>query len=151
MESIRLHIDEIDYDAARISAGFSSGAIIYVMIGTTEFPGEQWYDMVFTDLKTWLPGLISFGRNHTDFCVLSFMDGPFQIRFTRQNNGATFVSCMRNNEPMIQEIEVDFSEFLESVIKCVRKYDRFMYEKGHPQQFVDELSKLIAIAKLRNN
>ena len=115
MTDMRLHLENLAYDASRCNAGYTVGGILYVTVGDTAFPCEEWYDIVFTDLKFWIPRIISFGSNHADTCLLPFMDGSCQIRLLRDSDGKIFVGCIRNNHTEIQSIQIDFPSFLKSV------------------------------------
>lgn len=145
MTDMRLHLEGLTYDASRFHSGYTVGGILYVTIGDTPFPGEQWYDIPFTDLKIWIPRILSFGRNHTDSCQLSFMDGPCQIRLLRHDDGKICVSCLRDQHIEIQNAEIDFPSFLNSVAKCAREYDRFLYINGSSSLFHDEISAIKAL------
>ena len=147
MEIMTLHIDEIDIDVLRPNAGYSIGGTIYVTIGDAFFPEDQWYDLVYTDLKIWLPGLISFACNHTDSCILNFMDGPYCIRLLRQADGRVSATCLCDNTVQMPKAVIEFSAFIKSVSKSVRKYERMLYKNGLPTQFADELVQLRSILK----
>lgn len=118
---------------------------VYVSIGEVFFPMEQWFDMVGHDLRNWLPDLISFCRNHSDTCLLSFMDGPYAIKLTRRNDGDIFAVCMRDNLPAIQHKKVDLSKLIRSVVACCHKYDRFLHQNGKTNQFTREIRILKSI------
>lgn len=141
METMILHMDQIDFNDSRISKGFSTGGTLYVSVGDTFFPEESWYDMIWEDLHTWLPGIISFAGNHTDSCVLDFMDGPYQVKFMRRGDGSVGVICSRNQTEEIS-CDIDFPIFARSVIQCLRKYDRMLFENGKPLTFSEECRKL---------
>lgn len=145
MIEMRLHMEDLAYDASRCNMGYTVGGILYITIGDTAFPSEEWYDIVFTDLKSWIPGILSFGRNHTDSCLLPFMDGPCQIKLLRDSHGKILASCIRNNYAQMQNIEIDFLSFVNSVAKCAREYDRFLYINGSTSLFRNEIEGLKAL------
>ena len=145
MTDMRLHLEDLVYDASRSNTGYTVGGNFYVTIDDTAFPGEEWYDTVFTDLKSWIPGLISFGSNHTDSCLLSFMDGPCQIRLLRRKDGKIVVSCIRDNHTEIHNAEIHFPSFLKSEAKCTREYDRFLFTNGSASMFHAEISGIKAM------
>ncbi len=145
MTDMRLHLEDLDYDASRCNAGYTVGGIFYVTVGNTAFPCDEWYDIVFTDLKTWIPRIISFGSNHTDTCLLPFMDGSCQIRLFRDSDGQILVSCIRDHHAEIQNLPIDFLTFLKSVSKCAREYDRILYINGSTSLFRNEIAGLKAL------
>lgn len=131
-------IGSIDFAENRRLSGYSSGGEIYFSVGERFFPAEHWYDTAFLDLKTWLPGLISFGSDHTDSCVLSFMDGPYTIWINRGENGCICSDFFRDRKIICSEQNVDLQVLIRSALSCCRKYDRFLFENGKPHQFTDE-------------
>ena len=151
MDHLALHIDRVDFDTTRVAEGFSAGGIIYVTIGDSIFPGDQWYDKVYTDLKTWLPNLLSFGNRHTDSCILQFMDGPCQIKLVRHVDDTVWVQAVWNHQVEISSTNIDFTGFIESVLKCVRKYERLLFEIDLPVQFDKEILQLRELLKTLRN
>ena len=102
------------------------------------FPEENWYDMAYHDLKNWSSALISFARNHTDSCVLSFMDGSYSLRLLRRESDI-FAVGYRENRDVTGEFRVEIAEFLHSVARCCRAYDRFLYQNGKNSLFSEEI------------
>ena len=145
MTDMRLHLEDLAYDASRCNTGYTVGGILYVTIGDTAFPCEEWYDTVFTDLKSWIPGILSFGSNHTDVCLLPFMDGPCQIKLSRDRDGKILVSCIRKNHAEMQNAEIDFPSFLKSVAKSAGEYDRFLYINRSASLFHNEIADIKAL------
>ena len=141
MENMNLHLEQIDFRGNN-----SVGGILYMTIGTGFFPEERWYDMVSSDLDNWMPRLVSFAQAHTDSCVLPFMDGPCEARLAREAGGAVRVSCFWSAKAVIPPTEIDFRQFLDSVVKCVRQYDRVLYENGLECRFQRETGLLREIA-----
>lgn len=139
MESLHLHLDSIkisqDATLDRI------GGTIYFSVGNVCFPDEGWYDLVSVDLERWLPSIISFAFNHTDFCDLVFMDGPAQIHFSRREGGVIAV-CTYGGRVEVPETEIDFTELIQSVLKTIRRYNRLLQEQGVASQFKNELNLL---------
>ncbi len=145
---MRLYLDDLQFAADRPNQGFSVGGTLYVSLVDTYFPGENWYDMVWLDLKNWIPGLVSFGLGHADSCILAFMDGPYTIRLERANDGAVLVNCLRDSVSVVPKLEIDFNQFIRSVVNCCGKYDRFLMENGKNAQFLDEIKRLKIILDL---
>ncbi len=136
---MRLYLDDLQFAADRPNYGFSVGGTLLVSVADTYFPSENWYDMVWLDLKSWIPGLISFGLGHTDSCVLAFMDGPYVIRLERTNDHVIQANCLRDSASVIPKLEIDFRYFIRSVVNCCGKYDRFLMENGKTAQFLEEI------------
>ena len=121
-----------------------TGGVLYVTIGGTAFPEEGWYDRVAVDLEKWIPAILSFARGHADSCVLQFMDGPCQLRLERQGSTVT-ASCQWDHHVTIPPVGIEFPAFLQSVCKCIRYYQRSLYEGGKPLEFQEELTALKAL------
>ena len=136
MEMMLLHIEEPD----------NTGGVLYVTVGDTAFPEDGWYDLVHIDLQNWLPGLLSFARGHADSCTLQFMDAPAAVRVTRQN-GIVCAVCLCDHKPQIAQTEIDFPAFLDSVAKCLRRYNRVMHQQGKLPRFESELSIIRKLIK----
>lgn len=139
MEKMTLHLGAIDCDVNRVTSGNTIGGILFITIGSTYFPEENWYDMVSVDFENWIPRLISFAQNHTDSCVLDFMDGPGKVKILRLTDGIVTAACIWDHKTQIQEVEIDFYEFLDSISTCVRKFNRILYENNLPGQHMKEL------------
>lgn len=135
---MEMRLNIIDFTEKRPLDGYSIGGEIYFVVENGFFPAENWYDTAFLDLKAWLPGLISFGSNHTDCCELSFMDGPYAIRLNRGTNGCICAEFFRDRKIIGSEQNVDLQVLIRSALSCCRKYDRFLFENGKPHQFTDE-------------
>lgn len=143
MEMISLQLELVDVDMQRVSGGYPLGGVIYFTVGDACFPEENWYDLVSIDFENWLPKITSFAFDHTDICELGFMDGPARVRFERLSTGMVTATCVWNKQHEIPAIEIDFPEFLKSVCKCIRKYNRLLHEKGIDGQFTDEIARLM--------
>lgn len=139
---MELFLDHLQFDSDREIIGFCVGGALYLVFSDTYFPAENWYDMAYQDLKTWLPNLISFGMNHTDSCKLTFMDGQYTARIARLPDGRITVSCLDDHSPVISDKEIDFGLFIRSVIGCCRKYDRFLFENNKENAFSWEIKQL---------
>ena len=135
---MELILNSLDLAENRPLDGYSSGGELYFAVDDGFFPGEHWYDCAYTDLKIWLPRLTSFSSNHTDSCELSFMDGPYIIRLNRRDDGAVFAEFLRERTILSQH-NVDLRRLLKSVLAACRKYDRFLYDNGAPNQFTEEI------------
>ena len=142
-------LNHIEFAENRPLDGYSIGGELYFSVGDSYFPVEHWYDFAFRDLKTWMPGLISFGSNHTDSCEFSFMDGPYTIGLTRRGDGVVRAEFLRNHIVVDSEQDVDMHTLLESALSCCRIYDRFLYDNGAPNQFTDEIRMLKTILILK--
>ena len=139
---MQLYLEDLEFAPDQIKRGFSTGGALFVSIGNTYFPQENWYDMAWLDLKYWIPRLVSFCSNHTDSCQMPFMDGPYTIKLTRTKNNIIQAACLYYDTTMIPHTEIVLSKFIVSVIRCCRKYDRFLYENGKPAQFAEEIKQL---------
>lgn len=148
MECLRMHLDSIqiyqDTTLDRI------GGTIYFSIGDTYFPDEGWYDLVSEDFLRWLPDLISFAFNHTDSCILYFMDGPAQVKYSRRNGTVTAV-CMYDGCVKVPETEIDMTEWNKSVLNSIKKYNRLLHEQGLPPQFANERKLLKEAISMNEN
>lgn len=135
---MELYLSDLQFDLARESAGFSRGSALYFAFGDGYFPGENWYDMAYHDLKNWSSALISFARIHTDSCVLSFMDGPYALRLFRRD-GDVFAVGYRDHRNVTGEVGIEMAELIGSVVRCCRYYDRFLYQNGKDCMFSEEI------------
>ena len=135
-ETMLLHLEELNEAL--------TGGVLYVTIGETAFPEEGWYDRVAGDLANWIPAICSFARGYADSCVLQFMDGPCQLRLERQGSTVT-ASCLWDHHVKIPPVGIEFPAFLRSVCKCIRYYQRSLYECGKPLEFQEELTALKAL------
>jgi hypothetical protein len=142
---VELILNSIDFAENRHLDGYSSGGELYFAVDDGFFPAEHWYDCAYTDLKIWLPRLISFGSNHTDSCELSFMDGPYTIRLHRREDGAVSGSFYRAQKLIGSEQNVDMRRLLKSALSACRKYDRFLYENGKINAFREEIKILMKL------
>jgi len=139
---VEMLLSYIEFSENRPLSGYSSGGELYFAVGDGFFPEENWYDCAFQDLKTWIPRLISFGSNHTDSCEFFFMDGPYTIRLNRREDGSVYADCLRDHKSILLRQNVDLPVLLKSALSCCRKYDRFLFEKGKPNQFTHEIRLL---------
>lgn len=137
-------LNSIDYAQDRPENGYSSGGELYFSLEDRYFPAEHWYDCAYLDLRTWLPRMISFGGNHTDSCVLSFMDGPYTIRLNRREDGAVFAVFLREHT-ILSQYNMDLRRLLKSVLAACRKYDRFLHENGKMNVFQEEIKTLLKL------
>lgn len=103
----------------------SFGGRIWLSIGEHDFPEEGWYDLPGILLEHWTPALESFGRGHTDFCKLGFMDGPYSVRLDREQDEVR-VTCIERGREVLEQ-KIDFPLFMESVRRRIREYDRVRY------------------------
>lgn len=142
---MRLFIEKLEFDPNREAQGYSIGGELYFCLDDGFFPGDKWYDMAYSDLKIWIPALLSFGMDHTDSCRFNFMDGPYAVRLDRTEDGTVFASCLCDGVPKLRQIKVDPRELIKSVLVCCRKYDRFLYEHGKENHFSEEIKKLKTI------
>lgn len=140
MEHLRMHLVGIDPGANQEKTNI--GGNIHFTIGQVCFPEEGWYDLVSVDLKLWLPTIISFALNHTDSCALNLMDGPCQVKLSRDRSGTVTVICIYDGRVEIPKTEIDPAVWNESVVKTIRKYNRLLHEQGLVAQFENELSML---------
>ena len=142
---MRLYLEYLEFDPNREDQGYSIGGELYFSLDDRFFPGENWYDMAYFDLKTWIPALLSFGMKHTDSCFFNFMDGSYAVRMDRTEDGTIFASCLYDGVPKLRQMKVDFRELIKSFLSCCRKYDRFLYEHGKEHCFFEEIKKLKTI------
>lgn len=138
LETLLLHLDGIDKELQTNSVG----GFIYVTLGGWFFPEEQWYDLISADLESWLPNLTSFSQEHSDYCVLQFVDGPCCIKLKRDCNGTVSAACFWNSKNEIPWTEIDFLAFLVSVVKCVNTYCKLLFMQGENTRFEDDILKL---------
>ena len=112
-----LHLDDLETT--------SCGGRIWLTIGDQAFPEERWYDLPGVLLDYWVPAVRSFGNGHTDFCKLGFMDGPYAVWLTRDQDAVT-ATCLERGEEVLEQ-QIDFPLFWESVERRLRYYERIKY------------------------
>lgn len=142
---MKLHLEDIRIrdNAAR---GLSIDGCIYVSIHDTYFPSYQWFDMISVDFENWIPDLISFANGHTDFVILRFVDGPYQIKLCRTLNDSVFAHLCEDQKQDIT-MAINFSEFLSSVAKCLNQLGTAIYANDPMRDHVLAISRLGATAK----
>ena len=143
---MKLHLDDIRIrnDSER---GLFIDGCIYVSINDVYFPSDHWFDLVSVDLEHWIPDLISFSNEHTDIINFRFMDGPFQIRLSRSNDGAVRANLLEYQK-LIMTANIDFSEFLRSVVKCLNKLGTVMYHSDQKKSYSLEIARLGVVTKV---
>lgn len=142
MDIIELYLEDVEILRQRIIGG-----TIYFKVNDEYFPQEHWYDAITTDLEEWLPRLLSFARSITDTCLLRFLDGPCCVQLKRHRNGIVSAACFWDNKVAAAVPDVDFSCFLESVVRSLRKYYRVLREQEIPFPYAEALSALTDVKK----
>ncbi len=143
MEVLHIVLNDLDANLGRDKLNLRIGGTIFFVLGETYFPEEGWYDLVSVDLENWIPGILSFARNHTDACELRFMDGPAVVKLKR-HGADVFASCIYNQMIEVDETKIDLSELITSVIQCLRRYHRLLHERGLSPRFTNEIAALQA-------
>ena len=120
-----LHLDQIDTNT--LTNHSNVGGNIYLQIGQAYFPEENWYDMVSLLLEQWIPAILSFSKNHTNVCKLTFYDGPCYAVLCRNADDRITVKCLYDQKIVIEETVIDFTVFLKSVVKAGNKFCRLLH------------------------
>ena len=142
MDTINLVLENLQYDESREIQGYCAGGEIYIASENAAFPAENWYDLPFSVLESFVPQLVSFAMCNTDSCLLRFMDGPYSLSLNRDSLGKIATYCKENHTVIHSWEEIDFLTFLRSIISCLHAYDRFLYENGKPNHFSQEIITL---------
>lgn len=139
-----LHLDQIDTNFSTNNPYI--GGAVYLQIGQSYFPEENWYDIASLILEQWIPLIHSFANNSTDVCKLTFYDGPCYAVIRRNPNSAITVKCVYNQKNMIEETVIDFSLFLNSVIKAGNHFCRLLRLQGGNNEAISA-----SLQALKNN
>ena len=123
-----LHLDQIDTNA--LTNHSNVGGNIYLQVGQIYFPEENWYDMASLLLEQWIPVILSFSKNHTNDCKLTFYDGPCCAVLCRNVDDRITVKCFYDQKIDIAETVIDFPLFLKSVVKAGNKFCRLLHLQG---------------------
>ena len=123
-----LHLDQIDTNT--LTNHSNVGGNIYLQIGQAYFPEENWYDMVSLLLEQWIPAILSFSKNHTNVCKLTFYDGPCYAVLCRNADDRITVKCIYDQKTVTEETVIDFPLFLKSVVKAGNKFCRLLHLQG---------------------
>ena len=123
-----LHLDQIDRNTSINDSNV--GGSIYFQIGQAYFPEENWYDMASLLLEHWIPAILSFSKNHTNVCKLTFYDGPCYAVLCRNADDRITVKCLYDQKIVIEETFIDFPVFLKSVVKAGNKFCRLLHLQG---------------------
>lgn len=138
-----LHLDRIDDP---VSAEKSTvGGNVYLQIGDAYFPEENWYDIASLIFENWFPALCSFLHGSTDFCKLTFWDGPCYVKLHRDSDLRITAECVYDNDRVIAETAIDFLAFVRSAIKAGNKFCRLLHAQGRDCEPVSS-----AVGKLKN-
>ena len=141
MEQLQLYLDDLKQTVSGVDG---------VLCFTAEdlyFPCEDWREPVSVVLERWIPSFLSFVQDHTDGCLLEFMDGPYCMKLSRIDSGAVTVSFFRDSCKTGKGMTVDPAELIRSVRSALRTYDRTLYQWGMPSKWTKELSVLNQLMK----
>ena len=123
-----LHLKDIDGNA--LPEHMSIGGTVYLQIGDSYFPEENWYDRVDLIFTHWVAELHSFYHGSTDYCQLMFWDGPCRARLMRSADCIVTVQCVYDQKIVIGETEIDQGCFIRSVVKAGNRYLRLLHQQG---------------------
>jgi hypothetical protein len=115
--------------------------ILYFSTEDYCFPDTDWLDYIANRLDYWMPQLISFLTRHTDSCRLDFMDGPYFVVLQWVNSEA-IARFMKNGNQMCLDVTVDLRELAQSVVVCIRAWNRYLHLQGEESQYLRELKLL---------
>ena len=125
---MHLYLESIDSTPSAVHSKI--GGIIYLTIGEHYFPEENWYDYVSLIMEQWIPALISFAQCNTDFCKLTFWDGPCFAILKRNQDATTTVSCFYDKRTVIEDTLFNLQDFLKSVMQSTNRYCRLLHLQG---------------------
>lgn len=131
-----LHLDSIDSKLPTHNQAV--GGTIYLQIGDTYFPEENWYDYASHIFEHWFPVILSFSRGITEACDLTFWDGPCCAILRRNADSIVTVECVYNKKTEIPETVIDFPVFVNSVVKAGTKYCRLLYLQGRSNENISK-------------
>ena len=140
---------QIIFDPATLRQGSNRSrsvtGVIYFDFGGKHFPGEEWSDFPVVITTWWLEALEKLQRGFDSEVKLFFMDGPYWLTLTRQDNHDVYIRCIedRKDAGVVHEERVPFKEFSTHVLRLARQVasacQRYRFESSD----VDELRKYL--------
>ena len=122
MDEIQINLAEVDIDENSDDCQVAAWGEIYLTIGKTSFPFENWTDVVSSVLDMWTENIIDFVRKKKTQCTLFFMDGPYNVRvYARKNNYITLI-CRDDYGNVFVRSVVELATFLEKILICTSSF-----------------------------
>lgn len=97
------------------------------------FPCEHWTDFA-SILDMWAYDLLKYSKRKTGKFIMYFMDGPYRLDVTKNENNVT-IQCVNahDDETITETISCTYAELLRAVRKASGRVGKALYEKGMHQ------------------
>jgi hypothetical protein len=117
--------------------------IVFFDFGGILFPDDRWNDFVVVVTTWWLAALDRLERGAEREVVLQFMDGPYSITLTCQEDNATLLRCIedRRNGGVLHEEHIDLPELAAQVRRLARRVASACSRNGLESSDVDILKR----------
>lgn len=121
LQTMQIILDEFEPFQSKLALW----SVIYVKIGETCFPGNQWQDATSSVLQMWIDEMIRLLYGGVDSIDLPFMDGDYCIRLVRQDTKQAIVSFIAPCEQIVLTEVVDLIYFARQLLSAASKIQNF--------------------------
>ena len=94
MDTLKLYVENLETGNKKNG---SIWGIIYFRFNGFSFPDNVWFDAVSSILCMWSDVLYDFILTKQSQCVLSFMDGDYEVLITKTNTKSVIARCVKND------------------------------------------------------
>jgi hypothetical protein len=84
----------IDESQLRQNPDGSITGVVFWIVNNAPFPDNAWNDFIIVVLDWWIRGLIRMLRDHSPVEIMTFMDGPYEIRCTCNDGATAVIDCI---------------------------------------------------------
>ena len=104
--------------------------VVYIDLDGGFFPKYNWFDCPLGVVEMWLLSVWEFiSKNYMLPCELFFMDGPFSVILTANEQGV--INLHKNEMSQDHEVEiVDFSSFVDSLLQCAKRISIYLHNQN---------------------
>lgn len=119
--------------------------VVYFDFGGVLFPGERWDDFAVVLATWWLAELDRLERGSDREVELRFMDGPYWITVTRQDDNSMLLRCVddRRDGGVLHEEHMELHELVGQVQRLARQVASACSRNGFESRDVDILKQLL--------
>jgi hypothetical protein len=118
---------------------------IWINVGDMSFPQAGWNDFLVPILAGWAETVVNLCREAYATAVVYFMDGPYEVRVTRQSKTdwiLAFVDARASPPEIRGPVRVAAAPFVVSVAAAVRDVLQVCATLGHSSRDVDALARI---------
>jgi hypothetical protein len=128
----------------RSGSGVVTG-VVFLDLGSKQFPGPGWNDFVVVVLGWWLEATLQVLRGPSTKATLRFMDGPYRVEIERIGPVECHLRCVDEHGAGSTSAEWTgpFGAIADSLYSAAKAVDRACFESGWKSEDIDRLRELI--------